>query len=808
MRIEGVVQGVGLRPWLARRALALDLEGEVANDTAGVRLVLAGAREAIDAVLGALEHEPPAGARIESVRVRLRAGEAPAWRGTGFRIRAGEEATDASRTRLPPDVPLCEPCLDELFDPGNRRHRHPFTHCASCGPRSAVLIAPPWERANTTLAGFALCARCRAEFDDPADRRFHAESIACPDCGPRLVAQRPEGARLSGDPVERAADALARGEIVAVKSYAGWHLAVLATDEAAVARLRIRKQRPGKPFALLVPNLAAATKLARLGDAAASALCGAARPVVLAPRCEAGCAAIGLAESVAPGLRDLGLLLPVAPLHHLLFWSPGVRPGSGAPRFAALVLTSANRSGEPTIADDACAFERLAGVADLFLAHDRAIVRPLDDGVVRTTPNGVIPIRLARGVAPLALALPRRLAGALPARGALFAIGGDLANAPAVAVGGEVWLGAHVGDLATLAASEACEARLADLARLTASVPVAIAHDAHPDYAGTALAGRLARTGDLPQFSIAHHHAHAAALLLEHGVEADESVIALALDGTGFGGDGTVWGGELLEVSFARCERLGHLEQVPLAGGDAAAREPWRMAAVWLARAFEGERVPRLAWHARRDEQALRVVMQAAQRNVNAPLTSSCGRLFDAVSSLLDRVDVNRWDGHAASALEALAAGYEEADGGTAPGRDPVAPLPGERDEALHSLTGAVVPERIAAADLVREVVRARLRGERDSHIARWFHHALADRLADAAARAAQRCGCRRIALAGGCFQNRRLLARIEDRLAAAGWSVLVPRRLPPGDGALAAGQAVVALARWRRDERPPVRIR
>lgn len=797
VRIEGVVQGIGLRPWLARHATELELDGEVSNDASGVQLVLAGTRERIDALVGRLRDVPPAAARIESLRVCERDGGDDVAQGTGFRITAGRRDAGPMRTRLPRDVPICEPCVDELFDPANRRHRYAFTHCATCGPRASVLSAPPWDRPRTTLAEFELCDACRAEYDDRVDRRFHAESIACPACGPQLVARDAAGGPLTGDPVEHAAAALARGEIVALKAYGGWHLAVLATNEVAVARLRSRKRRARKPFALFVPDAAAACALAEIDGAALDALTCSTRAVVLAPRREAGCEAIGLAANVAPALQDLGLLLPVAPLHHLLFYAPGARPASDAPRFPALVLTSANRSGEPTLADDARALSELSGIADLFVGHDRRIARPCDDSVVRAMPSGVVPIRLARGIAPLVIALPRALADVLAPGRCVVAIGGDLANAPAVASSGEVLLGAHVGDLSSIDASDACEARVRDLAQLVGATPCAIAHDAHPGYAGTALAARIAGVHGVPQTAVQHHHAHVAAVLVDHAIDPEEPVIGLALDGAGFGEDGTVWGGEVLAATLDYCERVAHLERVPLVGGDAAAREPWRMAAMWLARAFPDGRVPRLAWHARRDAQSLRVLTRAAERGVNAPSTSSCGRLFDAIASLLDVVDVNSHESEAATALESLASNER---GRTYLGdrrcrlEDAVCPKVRDTDTS-H----AWVPEVIPASDLVRSVVLARVGGDADAAIARRFHRALAHRLADAASRAATQRGLHRVALAGGCFQNRLLLSDIGERLASAGLTVLAPRRLPPGDGALAGGQAAVTLARWKR---------
>ena len=769
--LRGLVQGVGLRPFAARAARALGLAGEVANASWGVRVVLEGAEEKIDAWLAALRTDGPAGARIDALALR----EAPTRGLAGFEIAASELAEGAAPTRIPPDAALCDACRAELFEPRDRRYRYPFTHCAACGPRAAVALALPYDRGRTTLGAFPPCAACRAEYDDPEDRRFHAEAVACPACGPALAARGAAGEPVSGDAVEAAAACLRAGGMVALKGYGGFHLACDALCPDAVERLRARKGRPVKPLALLVPDLAAARALAELAPADEGWLAGPARAVVVAPRRAEGCAALGLAEAVAPRTRDLGLLLPVAPLHWLLLYGPGTRPGVDPARFPALVFTSANRSGEPTLHDDAEAAAQLAGIADVVVGHDRAVARPSDDPVVRSAPTGPIPLRLSRATAPLVVPLPRACVSAASADAAVLAVGGDLKAAPAVLARGEVVLGEHVGDLAHAAAADALEARAEALARLVAVRPAVVAHDLHPGYVGSELAARLAARLGARLAPVQHHHAHAAACLVEHGRSGP--ALALVLDGAGFGADGAIWGGELLRVTLADASRLAHLENVPLPGGDAAAREPWRMAFAWLRRAFPADDAPRLRWHDRRGGE-LALLARAALRGVASPPTSSCGRLFDAVASLLDLGDVASHEGEVAMALESLA----ETAGESYPLGD------GEPAPALGM--------ELRAADLVRDLVRARAAGVCAAALARGFHAALAARLAAAAAQAAEATGLEDVALSGGCLQNRLLAAELDERLRAAGLRPLLHRVLPPNDGALAVGQAAVAAAR------------
>lgn len=763
IRVRGVVQGVGFRPWAARRAHALGLGGEVRNAAWGVCVTLEGRSDAVSSWLEALRSEPPAGARIDAVDVR----EVETTGARGFAIAPSSATPRGAPTRVPPDRPLCRDCLDDLFDPASRRHRYAFTHCASCGPRASVLLGLPYDRERTTLGAFDLCRDCRAEYDDPRDRRFHAESIACRVCGPSLTAFGPDGGRIAEDALDSAAACIRAGGIVALKGYGGFHLLCDATRPEVVSRLRKRKGRPTKPFAVLVPDLGRARALAELGPAEEAWLSGPARALVVAPRRAPDGAVSGLAAEVAPRTRDLGLVLPVAPVHWLLLFGDGTHPGADAPRFDALVFTSANLVDEPTVHDDAEARACLPALADLVVTHDRAVARPNDDPVVRAAPGSPIPIRLSRSTAPLALPLPEGGGAAH----VVLAVGGDLKAAPALLARGEVVLGEHVGDLASVASADALEERALALCEMLRARPEVVAHDMHPGYVGTELAHRLARQLGARAVAIQHHHAHAAACLVEHG--RGDAALALVLDGAGWGPDGTLWGGELLRVDLTCAERLAHLEPVPLPGGDAAVREPWRMAWAWLRRAFPSGDAPTLPWHERRSGSELDLIARAAERGIASPATSSCGRLFDAVASLLDLGDRASHEGELAVTLESLAEGA-----------DPAPDLDGS-----PGATGTV----IRVGGLIREIVLSRSRGVAVPDLARAFHAGLAARLADAAYAASRATGLRRIVLSGGCLQNRLLREQLAQRLTRNGLEVLVHRRLPTNDGGLAVGQAAVA---------------
>jgi hydrogenase maturation protein HypF len=693
---------------------------------------------------------------------------------------------------------VCIPCLEEIYALEGRRSGYVFTHCASCGPRASVLRALPWDRERTTLAPFPLCADCRREYEDPEDRRYHAEAIACPACGPRLVARNAAGRALASDPGARGAaaqtqagDAVAyalavinAGGIVAIKGYGGFHLALDATNEETVSRLRKRKGRPAKPLALLVPDLTIARTIVELSDADEALLAGPLRPVVVAPQRPSGCADLGIASGVAPTTSDHGLLLPSTPLQHLLLCAS---PGDAMPRPRALVLTSANRSGDPTLWDDAEALRELVSVADLILLHDREVARPCDDSVFRTSRRGAIPMRLSRGAAPLVLRAP----GAVRAGACVLALGGDLKAAPALAIGSEIVLEAHVGDLESPATADAALERALRLCRERGVRPDRVVHDLHPGYVGTRLVAGLAARFGAETLAVQHHHAHALAAAVEHGLDAP--FLAIVLDGFGFGSDGTLWGGEILALDGVRAERAAHLEMLRIPGGDAAVREPWRSAARWLARAFPDGDAPALPWHTRQEAGALALLAHAARRGINATETSSCGRLFDAVASLLDCGDRSSFEGEAAIALEALAAAAPATTRGTCAQRAGAeAGLAGAGPAEVDSSAAGAIP----CADLVRGLVFAAAHGEPRAALARRFHDALAARLTARAATLAAERGLRTVVLSGGCLQNRLLAETLIRGLEARGLVPLAHRLLPPNDGSLAVGQVWYGLRR------------
>jgi hydrogenase maturation protein HypF len=717
LRVTGVVQGVGFRPFVHGLATRLGLGGFVLNDGAGVVVEAEGEPAALDALARGLRDEAPPLARVEAV-----VAETVAARGeTGFRIEAS--AATGRSALIPADAATCEDCLRELFDPADRRFRYPFTNCTQCGPRFTIVTGVPYDRPLTTMAEFELCPDCRREYEDPRDRRFHAEPVCCPVCGPQLRLERTSDSLLLGaEALRRAVELLLAGAVVAVKGLGGYHLACDAADEAAVARLRARKLREDKPFAVMTTEPEA---LGRLAPDEPELLRSRERPVVLVRRRDDA----PVAPSVAPGSPWLGLLLPYTPLHHLLLADAG----------RALVLTSGNRSDEPIATTDDEARERLGGIADAFLAHDRRIHRRCEDSVVRAA----FPVRRSRGYVPAALPLP------FAARRPLVAAGAELKSTFCVARAGEAFLSPHLGDLDSELAYRAFRTDLALYLAMLDVRPETIAHDLHPEYLST----KWALEQDSELVGVQHHHAHAAACLAEHGETGP--ALALVFDGTGYGTDGTLWGGELLRCDLAEFERVAHLDPVPLPGGEAAVRQPWRSAAAHLERA--GRPVPWERWAEVR-----------ASLAVNAPLSSGMGRLFDAVAALLGVRDEVTYEGQAAIELEQLA-------GDTA--AEPYAWRFGD-GAALVAL---------AHDDLVA--------GRSRSEIAAAFHETVA---AAAAAACAVAAGPRTVVLSGGTFQNLRLLAATTRRLERDGFRVLSHRLVPPNDGGVSYGQAAAAAARNR----------
>ncbi len=758
--ITGRVQGVGFRPFVHAVARRLGLGGHVRNRGAAVEIVAAGDPDALDAFTEALHRDAPPLARVRSIESReLAPSETPAPGPLRILESAGRSG-GREVALFAPDVAVCSPCLAEVDDPADRRAGHPFASCTDCGPRYTIATAAPFDRERTTMAPLPRCARCDAEYGDPSDRRHHAQTVACPDCGPRLALVTGDGERQVGDPIELAARRLARGGIVAVKGIGGYHLAVDATDEDAVATLRRRKARDARPFAVLVADLAAARALGRVGSLEERLLASAVAPIVLLDRA-AGSSA--LAPSVAPGVPGVGVMLPSTPLHHLLARRVG-RP---------LVLTSGNLAGEPIVLDDADARERLGAIADALLVHDRAIRVRCDDSVVRPIAGGPCWIRRSRGRVPAPITLPRPLAAPT------LAAGGHQKAVIALGAGDQATPGPHVGDLDSLRAVAALDEALAHALALGGPEPSRVVHDAHPGYASTAWARALATARGLETIAVQHHHAHVAAAMAEHGLVGP--VIGVALDGAGWGPDGTVWGGEILVADLARFRRAAHLRTVPQPGGDRAAREPWRMAVVHLDAA--GIDVAARALGRRAAPRALAAVRRMAARGVNAPLTSSAGRLFDAVAAIvvddgsLDRI---AFEGQAAVRLEALALTDDAAE-----------PFP----FAIDAPDGDV-PLRLDPRPLVAAAARAVDAGAPRARIARRFHLGLAAMLAAAVGRIRAADGPADVVLTGGCFQNALLTEETARRLRAAGLTVHLHRELPPNDGGLCVGQLAVVAGR------------
>jgi hydrogenase maturation protein HypF len=746
--VSGLVQGVGFRPFAYATAAALALAGTVANTGDGVVVEVEGPPDAVDEYRRRLRDDAPPLAMVTAVHET----ELPLEGGTGFTIVASH-AGGPSRTLASPDVATCEDCLGELRDPADRRYRHPFITCTNCGPRFTIITGLPYDRAATTMAGFAMCPACRAEYDDPADRRFHAQPIACPDCGPRLEFRAGTGDADRTDALQRARDLLATGHIVAVKGLGGYHLACDARNERAVAELRRRKQRGGKPFAVMVADLDVARRLVSMTDDEERLLTDARRPIVLLP-------AKGGTGVIAPGNPDLGIMLPYTPLHVLLFGLPGDPPGPDA-----LVMTSGNLSGEPIVTDDAEAVRRLAPLADAWLRHDRGIRVPCDDSVSRHVAGAELPIRRSRGYAPLPLALPVEVPP-------MLAVGADLKNTCALASGQYAWLSQHIGDMDDLSTVDALTATEAHLELLTGVRPELIVADLHPEYRST----QWARThaAGRPVRLVQHHHAHIAAVMAEHGIGADEQVIGLAFDGTGYGTDGAVWGGEVLIADYKSFRRAAHLGYVPLAGGDASVLRPYRMGLAHLHAAG----VP---WH---DDLPSVAACPPTERSVLARQldtgfgcvdTSSMGRLFDAVASLAGVRHLAEYEAEAAIMLEGAA---------RANGPDPAGAYAfGIRDDIADP--GPVI--RAVAAD-VRAGVPAPV-------VAARFHAAVTVLITDLAELCREQTGLDVVALGGGVFQNALLIGAAERALRERGFTVLRPILLPPNDGGIALGQLAVGAS-------------
>ena len=741
IRVRGVVQGVGFRPFVFRLAHANTLAGWVLNGEEGVEIYLEGAEPALEAFLRDLEAQPPPAARITAIDV---SPAAPCGL-TGFIIRESRRQ-GAPTVRISPDLPVCGECLRELFDPGDRRYQYPYINCTNCGPRYTIVLALPYDRRHTTMRDWPMDQYCAAQYHDPADRRFHAQPVACPVCGPHYLL-RAGGEIVEGDgaAIGRAAALLRAGAIVAVKGLGGYHLACDARNGAAVRALRERKFRKEKPFALMARDLEEARLLVELAPEAEAALESLERPIVLAP------ARLEL-EGVAPENDELGVMLPYTPLHYLLF-------AGDAPR--AMVLTSANRSNEPIAYQDEDSRERLGGIADAFLAGERPIARRVDDSVVRVGAFGPAVLRRARGYAPGAVAR-------LPSERPILAVGADLKNSVTLVVEGQAFVSQHIGDLEHYEAFQAFTETIRDLAAMY-DVPwdrLLVVHDCHPQYASTTHALGLAAR---EHGAVQHHRAHLASVLAEREAW-DQRVAGVSFDGTGYGDDGTIWGGEIFVGSVAAgFERVVHLRRAVLPGGDAAARYPVQAAAGFLAQ-MEG--LPDFTDAPFRFPARYRQALSLARKGVRSFTTTSAGRLFDTAAALAGFTRPISFEGQAAMWLEHIARRHKGSGGAY--------PFP---------LAGGELDFR----QLLQAVVADRLRGEDPAAIARRFHRAMAQGLSDAVLAVAREQGLRTIVLSGGVFQNELLLADLGPLLLGAGFQVWTNRAVPPNDGGISLGQAALA---------------
>jgi len=754
VRVEGIVQGVGFRPFVHALAGRLGLAGLVGNDAGGVFVEVEGSAETVERFLEALAAEAPPLAVIERVTATPLAPTGTA----GFAI-APSRADGERQALVSPDTATCADCLAELDDPADRRHRYPFINCTNCGPRFTIVRDVPYDRPATTMASFAMCPDCAREYHDPADRRFHAQPVCCPACGPSLALVDREGRPAGGEPLAGGAARLLAGAVVAVKGLGGYHLAADAASEPAVAALRARKHREDKPFAVMVADLAGARALCAVDPAEEAMLASPRRPIVLlARRPSEGRAAV--AASVAPQNRSLGVMLPYTPLHHLLLAAVG-RP---------IVLTSGNVSDEPITYLDAEALERLGGIADWFLVHDRPIHVRADDSVVRRFRGRELPLRRSRGFAPQPLGLP------WPFPRHVLACGAELKHTFCLAKDGRAFVSHHIGDLENYETFRSFTEGVEHFRRLFAVEPEVVAHDLHPEYLSTKYAVEL---DGVELEGVQHHHAHVAACLADNGEPGP--VIGVAFDGLGFGADGTIWGGELLVADLEGFRRAGHLEVVPMPGGAAAIREPWRMAAAWLDAALGGQVPERLAVVGRNLDRWERVVA-LARSGTASPATSSAGRLFDAVAAILSVRDAVNYEGQAAVELEQLAD----------PGE------PGAYPARVAGAGGDGAPLRLAGTDLVRSVVEELEAGVAAPLVAARFHNGLAGLTVAACRSLRDATGLETAALSGGVFQNLLLLERTVAGLERAGFRVLVHSRVPPNDGGISLGQAVVAGARGR----------
>jgi hydrogenase maturation protein HypF len=744
LTIQGIVQGVGFRPFVYRLAVNAGLTGWVRNTPSGVFLEVQGPEAQLNAFLDDLRENTPPLAVITSIVT----AEIPLVEESAFIIL--KSGGGENSIQIAPDGDVCPDCLRELFDPADRRYRYPFINCTNCGPRYTIITGVPYDRPFTTMASFPLCPLCRAEYENPVDRRFHAQPVACPVCGPSLKLLDAEGKTVEGDPLEKAISLLKEGKILAVKGLGGYHLAVDACNADAVQELRARKKRDEKPFAIMSSDVADVAGYALFDRTEQRLLEGFEKPIVLLRKRKGN----SIAPLVAPANGYFGVMLPSTPLHHLLL------RGS----FHALVMTSGNLSDEPIAYRDDDARERLQGIADYYLVHDRGIHTRTDDSVIRVFQGKPIFLRRSRGYVPRAIALPS-------SQRSVLAVGAELKGTVCLTRGDRAFLSQHIGDLQNDAVLRSLAETADHLEQILSIRPEVVAHDMHPDYLSTVYAQSLT---DLPRIPVQHHHAHLASCMAENRLEGD--VIGVIFDGTGYGIDGTIWGGEFLVGGYSSFRRWGHFRQVPMPGGDAAVREPYRMAFAYLHAAFgAGLYDLPLPFLAEIPAEHRKLFLSMVERRINSPLTSSCGRLFDAVAALVGLRNRVSYEGQAAIELEALA----------------------EESETCHTYPFALHEEAdVTTVDfcpMFRALVQESAEGRERAAMARAFHNTLAAATAAVCDRIRMKNGMDRVVLSGGVFQNKLLTEGILSLLTDLGFQVFIQRLAPPNDGGLALGQAIIA---------------
>lgn len=758
----GVVQGVGFRPYVYGVATRLGLTGFVGNSSAGVFIEVEGSAEAVTAFQRELRERPPPLAYIDALAVV----DIDPVGSRSFEIVESQDERAAS-TLISPDMCICDDCLRELVDPQDRRFRYPFINCTNCGPRFTITRDVPYDRPHTTMAAFPMCPACQAEYDNPLDRRFHAQPNACPVCGPQVWLQDTAGARLAdGDAaIIHAQRLLASGQIVAVKGIGGFHLACDAISDEALCTLRQRKGRVDKPFAIMARDLDVVRRYADVSPEEAAILTSRQRPILLLrERADST-----LSDLIAPGNPYIGIMLPYSPLHYLLI---GDTP---------LVMTSGNFSGEPIVTDNTDALKRLTPLADAFLLHNRDIYVPCDDSVLRVFRGAELPIRRSRGYAPFPVRLPFDAPTVL-------AVGGELKNTFCLTSGRYAFMSQHIGDMENLETLDALSHAVAHMKAVFRATPTVLACDLHPRYLATRWAEHTAARDGVTLVHVQHHHAHIAAVMAEHGLDGSQPIIGVSLDGTGYGTDGTIWGGEVLIADYRGYCRAAYVRPVPMPGGDSAVKHPARLALMHLW-AADVEWDSRLAPVAATSDAERRVIRRQLEGGINTVLTSSMGRLFDAVAALVGLRQSVTYEAQAAIELEAQAnpnvsEAYEFAINPAPFVPDPTWPLP-----------SIVLPEAliIDPGPVITQITRDVLDGVPLSVIAARFHNAVAEVVTQIAVRLREQTGIGMVGLSGGVYQNVRLLDLTLDRLRAADFEVITHRQVPPNDGGLALGQAMIA---------------